>query len=86
MELNLPQFSSSNGSFLSIVKGILTVVTSVVYNCSHSVRGRALCPYTITACLRDTMEQTGYRRIERSLKGLMQGSLRNYDGENCVST
>ncbi len=50
------------------------------------VRGRALCPYTITACLWNTMEYTGYRRIERSLKGLMQGSLRNYDGENCVST
>ncbi len=36
--------------------------------------------YTITACLRDTMGL-----VERSLKGLMQGSLRNYDGENCVS-
>ncbi len=28
------------------------------------VRGRALCPYTITACLRDTMEYTGYRGLK----------------------
>ncbi len=27
----------------------------------------------------------GINLVERSLKGLMQGSLRNYDGENCVS-